>query len=85
MLDEGFIAQATELPVNGERCFKHSQLRDVPWKTLLIKLTQSIEYKKGMPWKLFKDEWQDLLIVICQYITCEGDLVQSFAIIFNCL
>jgi hypothetical protein len=70
-IDEGFISSATGLPATGQRWFKNSKVEEVPWPLLFLsrKVTSC---DRGMPISMLKPRWHDLLMLVKQFVTCEG-------------
>jgi hypothetical protein len=70
-VSEESIAEATGLSQEGDRWFKNMKIDGIPWHSLLV--SKKSHYNvKGMPIQLFKTRWHGLLLVIKQFITCEG-------------
>jgi hypothetical protein len=70
-IDEKFLSLATGLPITGQRWSKNCKVEEVPW-TLLFQSRKVSSCDKGLPVTMMKQRWHDLLIVIKQFITCEG-------------
>jgi hypothetical protein len=70
-IDEQFISLATGLPATGQRWSKNCKVEEVPW-TLLFQSRKITSCDKGMPVTMLKQRWHDLLMIIKQFITCEG-------------
>jgi hypothetical protein len=70
-ISEEFISSATGLAATGQRWFKNSKVDEVSWPLLFVsrKVTSC---DKGMPISMLKPRWHDLLIVVKQFVTCEG-------------
>jgi hypothetical protein len=70
-LNEEFISSATGLAATGQRWFKNSKVDEVSWPLLFVsrKVTSC---DKGMPISTLKPRWHDLLIMVKQFVTCEG-------------
>jgi hypothetical protein len=68
---EGSIAEATGLSQEGDRWFKNTKIEGVPWH-LLMASKKSFCCPKGTPISLFKPRWHGLLLMLKQFITCEG-------------
>jgi hypothetical protein len=68
---EDSIAQATGLSQEGERWFKNAKIERVPWNFLMVSKKSSC-FPKGTLITLFKPQWHDLLLILKQFITCEG-------------
>jgi hypothetical protein len=70
-IDEGFISSATGLPATGQHWFKNLKVEEVPWPLLFLsrKVTSC---DRGMPISLLKPRWHDLLMLVKQFVTCEG-------------
>jgi hypothetical protein len=70
-IDEQFINLATVLPATGQRWSKNCKVEEVPW-TLLFQSHKVGSCDKGLPVTMLKQRWHDLLMIIKQFITCEG-------------
>jgi hypothetical protein len=70
-LNEEFISLATGLPAIGKRWFKTSKVDKVSWP-LLFTSRKIVSCDKGMPITTLKPRWHDLLVIIKQFVTCEG-------------
>jgi hypothetical protein len=70
-INEEFISSATGLPSSGQRWFKNSKVEEVPWPLLFVsrKVTSC---DRGMPISMLKPRWHDILMVVKQFVTCEG-------------
>jgi hypothetical protein len=68
---EDSIARATRLPQEGEKWFKNAKLEDVPWSLFMVS-RKSTCFPKGIPITLLKPRWHDLILILKQFITCEG-------------
>jgi hypothetical protein len=75
-LNEEFLSLATGLPATGQRWYKNSKVDEVPWP-LLFTSRKIVSCNKGMPITTLKPRWHDLLVIVKQFMTCEGryDLV----------
>jgi hypothetical protein len=72
-VNEESIAEAMSLLQEGDRWFKNMNIEGIPWNSLLV--SRKTRYNiKGMPIQLFKTCWHGLLLVIKQFLTCEGTL-----------
>jgi hypothetical protein len=70
-IDEQFISSAMGLPTSGQRWFKNCKVKEVSW-TLLFQLRKVTSCDRGMPITMLKQRWHDLLMIIKQFVTCEG-------------
>jgi hypothetical protein len=70
-VDEKFIGLAMGLPVTGQRWSKNCKVEEVPW-TLLFQSCKVSSCDKGLPVTMLKQHWHELLMIIKQFITCEG-------------
>jgi hypothetical protein len=70
-IDEKFISSATGLPATGQRWFKNCKVEEVPW-TLLFLSRKVTSCDRGMPISALKPRWHDTLMVVKQFVTCEG-------------
>jgi hypothetical protein len=70
-ISEEFISSTTGLPSTGQRWFKSSKVEEVPWPLLFVsrKVTSC---DRGMPISMLKPRWHDILMVVKQFVTCEG-------------
>jgi hypothetical protein len=70
-ITEQFLSSATSLPVKGQKWSKSCKVDDVPW-TLLFQSRTVNSCDRGLPAKMLKPRWYDLLMIIKQFVTCEG-------------
>jgi hypothetical protein len=70
-ITEQFLSLATNLPVRGQKWSKSCKVDDVPW-TLLFQSRTVKSCDRGLPAKMLKPHWYDLLMIIKQFVTCEG-------------
>jgi hypothetical protein len=70
-LNEEFISSATGLSATGQRWFKNSKVDEVLWPLLFIS-RKVVSCDKGMPISTLKPRWHDLLVIVKQFVTCEG-------------
>jgi hypothetical protein len=70
-IDEQFISLATSLPATGQRWSKNCKVEEVPW-ALLFQSCKITSCDRGMPVTMLKQHWHDLLMIIKQFVTCEG-------------
>jgi hypothetical protein len=70
-LTEDFMSRATGLPLKGERWFKNANMEDVPWSLFMVS-RKSTCCTKGIPIALLKPRWHSLLLILKQFVTCEG-------------
>jgi hypothetical protein len=68
---EDSIARATRLSQEGEKWFKNAKLEGVPWSLFMVSRNSTC-FPKGTPITLLKPRWHDLLLILKQFITCEG-------------
>jgi hypothetical protein len=70
-INEEFISSATGLPATGQRWFKNLKVEEVPWPLLFVsrKVTSC---DRGMPISALKTRWHDVLMIVKQFMTCEG-------------
>jgi hypothetical protein len=69
-INEQFLSSATSLPITGQKWSKSCKVDDVPW-TLLFQSRTVNSCDKGLPAKMLKPRWYDLLMIIKKFITCE--------------
>jgi hypothetical protein len=62
---------ATSLPVKGHKWSKSYKVDNVPWTLLFWSHTVS-SCDQGLPAKMLKPRWHDLLMIIKKFVTCEG-------------
>jgi hypothetical protein len=65
------LSLATSLPVKGQKWSKSYKVNDVPW-TLLFRSQTVNSCNRGLPAKMLKPRWYDLLMIVKQFVTCEG-------------
>jgi hypothetical protein len=65
------VCLATGLPVKGEKWSKSYKVNDVPW-TLLFRSRTVRSCNRGLPASMLKPRWHNLLMILKQFITCEG-------------
>jgi hypothetical protein len=70
-ITEQFLISATSLPVTGEKWSKICKVNDVSW-TLLFQSRTVNSCDRGLPAKMLKPRWYDLLMIIKKFVTCEG-------------
>jgi hypothetical protein len=70
-LNEEFISFATGLAATGQRWFKNSKVDEVLWPLLFVS-RKVVSCDKGMPISTLKPRWHDLLVIVKQFVTCEG-------------
>jgi hypothetical protein len=70
-IDKQFLSLATVLHATGQRWSKNCKVEEVPW-TFLFQSRKVSSCDKGLPANMLKQRWHDLLMIIKQFITCEG-------------
>jgi hypothetical protein len=70
-LNEEFLSSTTGLPATGQRWFKNSKVDEVSWP-LLFTSRKIVSCDKGMPITTFKPRRHDLLVIVKEFVTCEG-------------
>jgi hypothetical protein len=70
-ITEQSLSLATSLLVKGQKWSKSYKVNDVPW-TLLFRSRIVNSCNKGLPVKMLKPRWYDLLMIVKQFVTCEG-------------
>jgi hypothetical protein len=70
-INEEFISSATGLAATVQRWFKNSKVEEVPWPLLFVSRNFT-SFDRGMPISMLKPRWHDLLMVVKQFVTCEG-------------
>jgi hypothetical protein len=68
---EQSLSSAIGLPVEGQKWSKSCKVKDVLW-TLLFQSRTVNSCDRGLPAKMLKPCWYDLLMIIKQFVTCEG-------------
>jgi hypothetical protein len=68
---EQFLSLATSLPVEGQKWSKNFKVDNVPW-TLLFRSHTVSSCDRGLLAKMLKPRWYNLLMIIKQFVTCEG-------------
>jgi hypothetical protein len=68
---EHSLSLATSLPVKGEKWSKSFKVNDVPW-TLLFRSRTVRSCNRGLPASMLKPRWHSLLMILKQFVTCEG-------------
>jgi hypothetical protein len=71
-VDEKFIAEATGLPMTGQKWFKTTALKKQDYKFYLKDGYKHKAWTKGMPVAYLDEEWQHLFKGIQLYVTSEG-------------
>jgi hypothetical protein len=69
---EHSIATTCHLPVKGERWWKKNKLPAGLCNQFLMEEHHNPDWSQGIPNKWLKKEWQNVLVVVQRYITCEG-------------
>ena len=73
IITESFIAEATELPRQGEQWFKNKEFHNEAWRQILKTPGMDISvFKKGIPSSALKNKWRNMLLILQKFITCEG-------------
>jgi hypothetical protein len=70
-VSEDSIAEATGLSQEGDRWFKNLKFEGIPWHLLMVSKRSRYDVK-GTPIVLFKPRWHGLLLILKQFVTCEG-------------
>jgi hypothetical protein len=68
---EHFLNLATDLSVKGEKWYKIFKVNDVPWTLLFLSRTVR-SCNRGLPMSMLKPRWHNLLMILKQFVTCEG-------------
>jgi hypothetical protein len=68
---EHSLSLATGLPDKGEKWSKSFKVNDVPW-TLLFRSRTVRSCNRGLPASMLKPRWHNLLMILKQFVTCEG-------------
>ena len=75
---EQSIAEATGLPIEGDKWFKWILLKPSDFNYLLVREHKDPDWRKCIPRVWIKKEFKDLLYLIQKYITCEGHFALTF-------
>jgi hypothetical protein len=70
-ITEDFISRATRLPLIDERWFKNAKIEDVSW-ILFMASRKSTCCTKGIPIAFLKPRWHSIVLILKQFVTCEG-------------
>jgi hypothetical protein len=70
-ITEQSLSLATSLPIKGQKWSKSYKVNDVPWTLLFRSRTVNL-CNRGLPAKMLKPRWYDLLMIVKQFVTCEG-------------
>jgi hypothetical protein len=66
-----FVSKAIELPSTSKKWFKKSKIEEVSWS--LFMTSRKINCcEKSIPISLIKPRWHGLLLILKQFMTCEG-------------
>jgi hypothetical protein len=68
---EHSLSLATGMPVKGEKWSKSFKVNDVPWN-LLFRSRTVRSCNRGLPASMLKPHWHNLLMILKQFVTCEG-------------
>jgi hypothetical protein len=68
---EHSLSLATGLPVKGEKWSKSFKVNDIPWTLLFLSRTVR-SCNRGLPVSMLKPRWHNLLMILKQFVTCEG-------------
>jgi hypothetical protein len=68
---EHSLSLETGLSVKGEKWSKRFKVNDVPW-TLLFRSRTVRSCNRGLPASMLKPRWHNLLMILKQFVTCEG-------------
>jgi hypothetical protein len=68
---EHSLSLATGLSVKGEKWSKRFKVNDVPWTLLFLSRTVR-SCNRGLPASMLKLHWHNLLMILKQFVTCEG-------------
>ena len=72
-ITRAFIAEAMELPRQGERWFKNREFHNETWKKILKSPGMDVSiFKKGIPSSALKNKWRNMLLILQKIITREG-------------
>jgi len=71
-IDESSVVATTNMPGEGESCFKTTSIKEIDFISFLKEEHQNMKWKKDIPRSYLEEKWQALLKMIQVYITCEG-------------
>jgi hypothetical protein len=71
-ITEDSISSITGLPQTGERWFKNKPVRAIDYNVFLVDEHQSPEWSKGILRAWVREGFQNILIAIHNFVTCEG-------------
>ena len=77
-VDERSVANATGLPLSGQKWFKYQRMEITEWRSLLKNPTQDVSFRTGVARKYFLKDWRPVLDLIHRYLTCEGRLSSTY-------
>jgi hypothetical protein len=70
-ITEDFMSRVTGLPLKGEKWFKNEKMEEVPWSLFMVSCKFTC-CPKGIPIAFLKPRWHSLILILKQFITCEG-------------
>jgi len=71
VIDIAFITTTTHLPFEREKWSKNCAMCDIPWKQHIF--SKHCGYHvNGLPISSLKSKWHHLVLLLDQYVTCEG-------------
>jgi hypothetical protein len=82
---ESIIAEATGLPMVGEKYFKRVIIDRKLCHKFLKPENQDPNWTKGVPWRYFKEEYWTMLLSLQKLLTCKGRYVIAFIYHLNLL
>ena len=72
-ITEVFIVEAMKLPRQGEFWFKNREFHNEAWRQILKTPGMDVSiFKKGIPNSKLKNKWRNMLLILQNFITCEG-------------
>jgi hypothetical protein len=71
-ITKDFIAQAIELPQEGEKWFKNQRIVIDEWKKFLVNHEKAVNWNKGIHVVEIKSKWRNIMFILQKHVTCEG-------------
>jgi hypothetical protein len=64
-------ATSAHLTFEGEKWSKNCAMCDISWRQLIVN-KYCVYHVKGMTISFLKSKWRNLVLLLHQYVTCEG-------------
>jgi hypothetical protein len=68
---EDFISRVKRIPLKGEKWFNSAKIEDVPWSLFMASRKYTC-CTKDIPNTFLKPRWHSLVLILKQFVTCEG-------------